>query len=121
MGEVIMKGVKWGLAVLALAAFTAAPALAAGRAQSQSWTGKISDSMCGADHGKNGGTVAKDHACTVACVKNGGKYVFVVGSKVYDIANQKFAGLDTNAGAVVKVTGTIKDDAITVTKIAKTK
>ena len=55
----------------------------------QSWTGTISDSMCGATHPS--GTPAKQ--CTTGCVKKGAKYVVVVGDKVYSIANQDAPGL----------------------------
>jgi hypothetical protein len=80
----------------------------------QSWTGTISDSMCGPSHGS---TPAK--ACTTGCVKKGAKYVVVVGDKVYSIANQDAPGLAKYAGDSVKVTGTIDGDTITVAKIAK--
>jgi len=86
----------------------------------QSWTGTISDSMCGAshppeDHGKP--MTAKQ--CTVGCVKEGAKYVLVVGGKVYGISNQNEPGLAKYAGDNVKVTGTMTGDTITVAKIAK--
>ena len=82
--------------------------------------GKISDSMCGAKHGKgeHAGTAASDRECTEKCVKGGEKYVFVSGDKVYKIANQDFAGLKTHAGHEVLLTGDAKDDTITVSKIA---
>jgi hypothetical protein len=83
-------------------------------AADQSWTGTISDSMCGASHGS---TPAK--ACTNGCVKKGSKYVVVVGDKVYSIANQDAPGLAKYAGDSVKVTGKMDGDAITVTKIDK--
>jgi len=80
----------------------------------QSWTGTISDSMCGASHGS---TPAKQ--CTTGCVKKGAKYVIVVGDKVYGITNQDAPGLAKYAGDSVKVTGTMSGDTITVSKIAK--
>lgn len=80
----------------------------------QSWTGTISDSMCGASHGS---TPAKQ--CTTGCVKKGAKYVIVVGDKVYGISNQTAPGLAKYAGDSVKVTGTMSGDTITVSKIAK--
>lgn len=83
-------------------------------AADQTWTGTISDSMCGASHGS---TPAK--ACTNGCVKKGSKYVVVVGDKVYGIANQDAPGLAKYAGDNVKVTGKIDGDTITVKKIAK--
>ena len=79
-----------------------------------SWTGTISDSMCGASHGS---TPAKQ--CTLGCVKKGAKYVVVVGDKVYSVANQDAAGLMKYAGETVKVTGTLDGDTITVKKISK--
>jgi hypothetical protein len=80
----------------------------------QSWTGTISDSMCGASHGS---TPAKQ--CTTGCVKKGAKYVVVVGDKVYSITNQDAPGLAKYAGDSVKVTGSMSGDAITVKKISK--
>lgn len=80
----------------------------------ESWTGVISDSMCGASHGS---TPAKQ--CTLGCVKKGAKYVVVVGDKVYSIANQNAPGLAKYAGDNVKVTGTMSGDTITVKKISK--
>jgi hypothetical protein len=79
-----------------------------------SWTGTISDSMCGASHGS---TPAKQ--CTTGCVKKGAKYVIVVGDKVYSIANQDEPGLAKYAGESVKVTGKMDGDTITVAKISK--
>ena len=85
----------------------------------ESWTGTISDSMCGAshpttEHGENRMTPKR---CTIACVKKGAKYVIVVGDKVYSIANQDAPDLAKYAGDNVKVTGKIDGDTITVTKI----
>jgi len=101
----------------------------------KTFTGKISDSMCGADHsamtkehqkeGQVSGQSArsdKDHECTLACVKSGGKYVFVTGGKVLDIENQDFAGLQEQAGHTVKLTGEMSADAksIKVSKVSMT-
>ena len=56
--------------------------------------------------------------CTLACVKNGGKYVFVMKGKVYKIANQNLAALPLNAGnSSVQLTGDIQGDTITVSEI----
>ncbi len=75
----------------------------------QTWTGKISDSDCGAKHksaAEHGGTAMSDHDCAVACVKGGGKYVFVTSAgKVYPINNQDFAGVEEHAGHTVRLTG----------------
>lgn len=84
------------------------------------WTGKISDSMCGASHAKmiagHAGMTDKD--CTLACIKAGAKYVFVSGGRVYDIANQDDADLMTHAGDTVRLTGEMNGNTITVAKIA---
>ena len=91
------------------------------------WTGKISDSMCGADHSKmaaeHGGANAKtsDRDCTLACVKGGGKYVFVNDDKIYTISNQDFEGLEKHAGHTVSLTGEMKGDSISVSKIVMPK
>ncbi len=104
------------VASLAAAAVLGAyPALAA-----DSWKGQISDGMCNARHadGEHGTKKMTDQQCVEACVKGGAKYVFIGdGDKVYKIANQNFAGLKAHAGHTVNLTGTMKDDAITVAKI----
>ena len=91
-------------------------------AADKTWTGKISDSMCGASHAKmiaahGGASKMTDRDCTLACTKAGGKYVFVTGGKVYNIANQDDADLQTHAGHTVRLTGDMKGDTITVSKI----
>lgn len=90
-------------------------------AADQTWTGKISDSMCGASHAKmmsaHPGAKMTDRDCTEACVKAGGKYVFVTGGKVYNIANQDLADLQTHAGHTVRLTGSLQGDTVTVSKI----
>lgn len=78
----------------------------------QSWTGVVSDSHCGAKHGK-----ASDASvgCINKCVEGGAKYVLVAGEKVYQLdAQDKFKSF---AGKSVKVTGTVKGDAITVESV----
>ena len=89
-------------------------------AADQTWTGKISDSMCGAKHKKmteHRTTKMADRDCTMACVKEGGKYVFVLKGKVYKIDNQDFAGLQEHAGHVVRMTGEMTGDTIKVSNI----
>ena len=107
-----MKIIFFGL-VLALRVMTAAAA-------EHTWTGKISDSTCGASHQKgaeHGAKAMSDHDCTLACVKNGGKFVFVRSGKVYKIENQDFAGLTVHAGRIVQLKGDLKGDTITVSSI----
>ncbi len=86
----------------------------------QTWTGKISDSMCGGKHKKmaeHGATKMADRDCTMACVKEGGKYVFVRKGKVYKIDNQDFAALQEYGGHMVQLTGEMTGDTIKVSNI----
>ena len=74
----------------------------------ESWTGTVSDSMCGAKHATASAAAAK---CVAGCVSKGAKYVLVSKGKVYSVEPQdKFADY---AGKSVKVTGTMEGDAIT--------
>jgi len=92
---------------------------AVGSAAEQTWTGKISDSACGAKHEEaaEGQGVMADRDCTQACIRGGSKYVLVVDGKVFQIANQDNKDLATHAGHAVKMTGELKGNAITVSKI----
>ena len=87
--------------------------------RAETWKGTISDSMCGLKHSadKHGGKAADHRACVEKCIKDGGEYVFLSGDKAIKIANQTFAGLKTHAGHEVVLTGDMKNDAITVSKI----
>lgn len=91
-------------------------------AADQTWTGTISDSMCGAKHNtasEHAGKKMSDRDCALACVKDhNAKYVFVSGGKVYTIANQDFGDLQEHAGHRVKLTGEMSGTTITVSKIA---
>jgi hypothetical protein len=88
-------------------------------AADQTWTGQISDSMCGATHSKMTAAHAgmTDRDCTQACLKAGGKYVFVSEGRVFNIANQDLAMLPMHAGHTVRLTGEMKEDSITVSGI----
>jgi hypothetical protein len=110
-----------GLAMGALVSVQTAGAQQNKASETTTWSGKLSDSMCGADHKANGGTVEKDHKCTLDCVKgHGSEYIFVnnADKKIYKIGNQKFAALEVHAGHAVELTGTLQGDTITVTKVA---
>ena len=100
-------GFLFGLVLM----FTALIPLAA----EQTWTGTISDAMCGVSHKamEHGGKKTNAHECTVACVKGGSKYVFVSKGKVFDIENQDLAGLEEHAGHTVKLTGNLQADTKT--------
>ncbi len=88
-------------------------------AADQTLTGQISDSMCKAKHEEaaEGAGKMADRDCTLSCVKGGSKFVLVSGGKVLAIANQDLPDLQTHAGHTVKVTGEVKGDTITVSKI----
>src|SRR6266516_5962413 len=93
------------------------------RADEKTWTGTISDSMCGASHAamRAHGEKITDRECTVACLSyqtpDAPKYVFVSQGKVYPIANQKFPGLGRRAGEPIVLTGEIDaNGSVTVTK-----
>ena len=110
-----MKRVFQGLCCLGLLIGLSSFAFAA----DQTWTGQISDSMCGVSHAKMTATHKMTEAqCTAGCVKAGAKYVFVMDGKVYPIANQNFAGLAKDAGRTVTLTGSLSGDTITVSKLA---
>ncbi len=93
-------------------------------AAQQTWTGEISDNMCGANHqamAKSGQKV-NPRDCTLQCVKGGGKYVFVSKGQVFEIANQDLPDLQKHAGHKVELTGDLGSDSktITVAKIQMT-
>jgi phosphatidylglycerol:prolipoprotein diacylglycerol transferase len=83
----------------------------------QTWTGQIGDSMCGAMHKPMGTMKMADRECTEMCLKAGGKYVFITGGKVFQITDQKDKALATHAGHTVLLTGELKGETITVSKI----
>src|SRR3954447_22091839 len=97
--------------------FAATPALSAAE---KTWNGVIGDSKCNAKHSKSehGSQTDSDHDCVGKCVEGGAKYVFVSGGKTYQIANQDFADLKAHGGHKVALTGEMKGDSITVSKIA---
>jgi hypothetical protein len=92
-------------------------------AAEQTWSGAISDSMCGASHAamSTNGAKVSDRDCTVACVgyqtAESPKFVFVTQGKVYPIANQRFGGLARYAGQPITLTGEMSNGTITVSKI----
>jgi len=84
-------------------------------AADQTWTGAISDKMCGANH-KAMSAKMTDRECTQACTKGGAQYVVVTDGKVYQLTNHD-ADLRTHAGHTVNLTGDLKGDSIRVSKI----
>jgi hypothetical protein len=95
------------------------PGVAAG--SSQTFTGKISDAMCGAKH-TEGNLAPAD--CVRACVQKGANYALVVGDKVYTLKTSDKATLDELnklAWEQAKVTGTARGDTISVKSVAAAK
>jgi type 1 fimbria pilin len=85
------------------------------------FTGKVSDAMCGAKHSE--GNIAPAD-CVRACVQKGANYALVVGDKVYtlDTKDQAVsAELNKLAWQQAKVTGTAKGDTISVESVTATK
>lgn len=80
-----------------------AGALAASGASQQTFTGVITDSMCGKDHAIM--KVSPDSKCVVECVKSGSKYALFDGKTVYILSDQKSP--EQFAGKKVRVTGTL--------------
>ena len=78
--------------------------------KSTTWTGFVSDANCGAK-----GSDESHAACAVKCVKGGAAPVLVVDKKVFKIADA--TKVMDFVGKKVKVTGTIKDDTITIEKV----
>ena len=88
-------------------------------AADQTWTGMIGDSKCGANHKamQEHNANLTDRDCTEACIKSGAEYILSSNGKVYKLENQKDPSLSENAGKTVVVTGTLKGNTITASKI----
>lgn len=99
--------------------FFAALALSSAYAASKSYTGTVSDAMCGAKH-----AMGNPAECTRACVSKGSKYALVVGDKVYTLETTDkaaLATLDKQAGEKATVTGTANGDTIAVSSVKAAK
>jgi len=103
-------------AVAAMVLLSAVLAFAADKPQT--FTGKVSDAMCGAHHMMAG---ASDADCTRACVKQGSKYALVVGDTVYTLEGGDAAMLDKLAGQNATITGTLKGRTIAVASVTPAK
>jgi hypothetical protein len=114
-----MKSQKFG-SVLWTAVMASGLTVSALAAKGSTFTGTVSDSMCGAKHAMPG----DDASCTRGCVSKGSKYALVVGDKVYTLDTSDKKALDVfdkQAGAKVTVTGTEKDNTITVSSVMAAK
>lgn len=91
-----------------------ATAAAASAAKQKTFTGSISDSMCGLKHMMPG---QSDAECTLECVKGGSKFILAdpESKKVYELSDQEKP--KAFAGQKVKVTGTLKGKEINVSSI----
>ena len=100
------------IAATAFIVFTATLAMASA---DQTWSGLISDKMCGADHRAMDSKLS-DRDCTLACSKDGTPYVLVSGDKMYQLSGHD-ADLKTHAGHSVKISGELKGNTIRVSKV----
>ena len=96
--------------IFAAATLLAAPA-------KQTFTGVISDEMCGADH--KAMNVKPDSKCVVECVNMGSSYVLLSGGNVYKLSDQKAPA--KFAAQKVTVTGTLDGKTLKVSSIAPAK
>jgi hypothetical protein len=82
-------------------------------ATGHSFTGEVSDAMCGRKH-MEGESAAE---CTRACVAHGSKYALLVGDKLYTLETSDkaaLATLDKQAGQSVSVTGSLNEAGDTI-------
>lgn len=103
-------------AVVAATFLLAVPAAAeqAEAGEQAAWTGWITDDQCGA-----GNANAKGKSCALSCYRNGARLVLYVKAddRLYGLDRQELAA--GHVGHEVRVTGTIKDGIITVTRIER--
>jgi hypothetical protein len=81
----------------------------------QTWSGQVSDAMCGAKH------MGPAADCTRACVSKGSNYALVVGDKVYTLQTSDkdaLATLNKLAGDKANVTGVADGNSIQVKSVA---
>jgi hypothetical protein len=108
----------WMAAVALGAGLAVVPGVSAGT--TQTFTGKVSDAMCGAKHSEG----IEPAACVRACVQKGAKFALVVGDKVYTLDTSDQAALDKLnklAWEQAKVTGTANGDTIAVNSVTAAK
>jgi hypothetical protein len=83
----------------------------------QSFSGVLTDDMCGQKHMMPG---KSDAECTRECVKAGSKYALAVGGKIYTLSGDA-KQFDSLAGKKVTVKGEAKGNTIAVTSISAAK
>jgi hypothetical protein len=101
--------------IAALAGLAILPAAA----QQRTFSGRISDSICGVSHQAVAAErTLTDRQCLLACVGALAKYVLIdPDGNVIPIANQDAIGLPLYAGRPVRLTGERRGDAIVVAKV----
>jgi len=112
---------KYGTGFVVLFSFAALAGSASFAANAQTYVGRVSDAMCGAEHMEPGVTAAD---CTRTCVSKGAKYALVVGDKVYTLDGEDkaaLAELDKLADQKVRVTGSLSGDTIQVSSVTPAK
>jgi hypothetical protein len=83
----------------------------------QIWTGRLSDSICGASHQAKAGAMT-ERECIFECLKSLGKYVLVdPDNKVTPIANPDLPGFPLYAGRMVRITGDLEGGALVASKV----
>ena len=113
----ITRNFRLILAILVLTSILTPSSFAA---KAQSFTGIISDAMCGKKHMMEGDPAA----CLRACVQKGSKYALVVGDKVYTLDTQDkatLATLDKLANQKATVKGHADGDEIEVSSVSAAK
>ena len=85
--------------------------LIAGTLPASTFTGVVTDSMCGKDHAMM--KVTPDSKCVTECVKAGSKYALFDGKNAYTLSDQKTP--EQFAGQKVRISGTLYEK----TKILK--
>ena len=102
-----------------LAAFLLCAGMAVAADAPRTFTGVITDTMCGADHSHMG--IKPDSKCVRDCVRSGSKYALWDGKKLYTLSDQQTP--EKFAAERVKITGTLfeKTGIIKVDKIEAAK
>jgi hypothetical protein len=79
------------------------------------WTGTVSDAMCGAKHVA---ATADDQKCAATCVKeHNAEPVFVVGDKVYKFDADSKAKVMDHVGHKVTISGKLTGDTVSVKSV----
>jgi hypothetical protein len=103
-------------AIVTMLAFMILPQTSAQQPKTQTLTGVVSDTTCGATYNMKNMTPAE---CTRACAKQGG-YALVVGNTVYRLKGHE-ADLEKHAGEAATVKGAVNGKTVTVESVAPSK